>query len=275
MQRGPGELKDAHSGATIGAGEPCDEFADPEVPFACPTILQQVTNDSLDPADAARVLVNGGVNDVTVQRIINPFAKPSDIRRVTRHYCHRDMALLLRELLARFDAKIIVTSYFPIFSQKSKVSQVFDVLDAYMIAVPRGSDFSLQRQFSFERIVEDTQAFWSESAAALQDAIRDVGSNRVHVANVPVADDNAMFAFRKAPQTTRSNDSTPGPATPRVAIESVLITAREIQSLAFFASADACTSAPASVSSRSQCRHHRAHALLLWMDEGRRRASHR
>ena len=67
----------AHSGATIGAGETCEGSTDPEVPFACPTIVQQVVNYPVDPANTGLVLINGGVNDVTVQRIINPFAKPS------------------------------------------------------------------------------------------------------------------------------------------------------------------------------------------------------
>ena len=184
----------AHSGATIGAGEPCAGSADPEVPFACPSILQQVANYSKDPANTALVLVNGGINDVTVQRLLNPFAKPSDIARVTRHYCHRDMIVLLREIVAKFGSRIILTSYFPIFSSKSDLNDVLDLLDGYMIAVPRGPQFRLQQQLLFERVVANAQAFWKESTAALQDAIRNVGSDRVRFANVPFTDENAMFA---------------------------------------------------------------------------------
>ena len=72
----------AHSGATIGANAACTGSAPGEVPFTT----------------------------------------EEEVKRRTREYCHRDMTQLLRVVLDKFsnaDTRVIVTSYFPIFSALS------------------------------------------------------------------------------------------------------------------------------------------------------------
>jgi len=187
----------AHSGARIGAGLACAGSTDPEVPLACPSIIQQVSQYPLDPNAAKLVLVNGGVNDITVQTIITPTTRPEDVRRETRKYCHTDMAVLLKEVLIKFSnaaTLIVVTSYFPIFSRKSDFSKIRDFLVGNLIAVPEEPERKAERDGILERVVENAQVFWKESAASLQNAIKDIGSERVRFAYVPYADDNAMFA---------------------------------------------------------------------------------
>jgi hypothetical protein len=187
----------AHSGATIGIDAACQGSTDGEVPFACPTILQQVRNYRADPSNAALVLLNGGINDVSVRHIINPLVTPAEIRRMTREYCHAAMVKLLGEMQLKFsnpDTTIIVTSYFPIFSRLSDFKKIVQYLAANMILVPSGAEAAEERTSILDRVVENAQAFWKESTASLQDAIREVGSRRVKFAEIPFTDDNSVFA---------------------------------------------------------------------------------
>lgn len=187
----------AHSGATIGIDAVCQGSTDGEVPFAYPTILQQVRNYSADPNQAALVLLNGGINNVSVRHIINPLVTPAEIKRVTREYCHADMVKLLGEMQLKFskpDTTIIVTSYFPIFSRVSDFKKIVQYLTANMILVPTGTEATEQQISILNRIVDNAQAFWKESTQSLQDAVHEVGSRRVKFAEIPFTDDNSMFA---------------------------------------------------------------------------------
>jgi len=188
---------EAHSGARIGIDESCDGSTDGEVPFACPTSLQQIRNYAGDLSATRLVLINGGINDVTVQAIINPLTLPSDLRRRVRKYCRRAMAQLLLVALEKFPGDhipIIVTSYFPIFSPASDFKKIADFLRGHLIRVPHEAELSVQRELILNRVVENAQAFWRESTLQLQQAIRDAGSARIRFAEIPFGDNNAMFA---------------------------------------------------------------------------------
>src|SRR5437868_1444545 len=129
---------EAHSGARIGIDEGCEGSTDGEVPFACPTTLQQIRNYSGDPASAGLILINGGINDVTVQAIISPLTTVDALRRRVRRYCRRSMAGLLVETLRRFPnsaVPIIVTGYFPIVSPASDFTKIAQYLRGHLILV--------------------------------------------------------------------------------------------------------------------------------------------
>jgi hypothetical protein len=187
----------AHSGATIGINEPCPGSADGEVPFSCPTIAQQVTGYSLDPRLADVVLVNGGINDVSVRNIINPSVPASEITRLTRVYCGTQMSRLLTAVLQRFSSastRIVVTSYFPIFSKASDIKQVEKYLIGNFVMVPQVKAQATLRLNILGRVVENAQTFWRESTASLKAAIASTGSSRIRFAEAPFQDKNAMFA---------------------------------------------------------------------------------
>jgi len=188
---------EAHSGARIGIDESCDGSTDGEVPFACPTTLQQIRNFAGDPSATRLVLINGGINDVTVQAIINPLTTVLDLKRRVKKYCRRAMARLLQEALAKFSDSgipIIVTSYFPIFSPASDFKKIANYLRGNLILVPRETELPLQRELILNRVVENAQVFWRESTNQLRLAIQDAGSTRIRFAEIPFGDDNAMFA---------------------------------------------------------------------------------
>jgi hypothetical protein len=189
---------EAHSGARIGINEDCDGATDDnEVPFACPTTLQKVRNYTGNPSSAGLVLLNGGINDVTVQAIINPFTRVDDLTRSVQKYCRREMAKLLVEVLTKFSdpgTRIVLTSYFPIFSPASDFGKIRGYLIGNLVRIPQGANLRAQRDLIVNRVVENAQVFWRESTAQLKLAIRDAGSSRIRFAEVPFEDDNAMFA---------------------------------------------------------------------------------
>src|SRR5260370_4330752 len=112
----------AHSGAIIGAIPVLGNPANGEVPVPRPTIVEQCDNFTEDPGAVDLVVVNGGINDVGVATILNPFALVPSLSSKIRTACHDGMLLLLRKLSAKFTkpaCKILVTGYYTILSDQS------------------------------------------------------------------------------------------------------------------------------------------------------------
>jgi lysophospholipase L1-like esterase len=119
----------AHSGATIGFSKPGTAprlVVEPvgEVPTRYPTIKEQVETFTGPPSDDAidLVLVDGGINDVEVHRIINPQSLSEYLESKIHQACYLDFKQLLGLLCDRFDkAWIIATGYYPIVSPASNL----------------------------------------------------------------------------------------------------------------------------------------------------------
>src|SRR5712691_10496217 len=70
----------AHSGAVIGVNNHETGSCPPEAPRHTPTILQQIAVNSDDPDQAALVLLDGGINDISVQYILSPFTSDQGLK---------------------------------------------------------------------------------------------------------------------------------------------------------------------------------------------------
>ena len=81
----------AHSGAVIGATPVEGNPASGEVPVARPTIIEQCDSFTNSPEDVDLVLVNGGINDVGVATILNPFALLPSLDSRIKSACHKGM----------------------------------------------------------------------------------------------------------------------------------------------------------------------------------------
>jgi|KBSSwiS6_1023812.scaffolds.fasta_scaffold02124_4 lysophospholipase L1-like esterase len=188
----------AHSGATIGRNDVHTASCGPEAPIHYPTIFQQVARAGGNPDDAAVVIVDGGINDIGVQVILNPFTLKAFLRNQIRRYCFEDMVALLTTILTRYPASettIVVTGYFPVFSNDSDFNRVLDYLHGIGIAPPphlMTSDKD-RRAFAFASI-ELALLFWQESRLQLQRAVAAMQTGRVIFADVPFQEENAMFA---------------------------------------------------------------------------------
>ena len=127
----------AHSGATIGISD--DEVEDTqrearlngEIPTNYPTILQQVADFSDQPETVDLILVNGGINDVNVRRVIPSLSDDNLLSLIERH-CHQHMRTLLERTTAKFKkATVIVTGYYPMISEDSDLL----LLEAFLIGL--------------------------------------------------------------------------------------------------------------------------------------------
>lgn len=186
----------AHSGATIGVGDTHSGRCGPEAPNHYPTILQQLAASTDDPSETGLVVVDGGINDISVETILNPLTSEAYLRNVTRRYCHDDMVQLLQQLLEKFTSEatpVVVTSYFPIFSHESNFQFVLRYLAGRGIA-PAPALQEAEREAFALRSVELALLFWQESRTQLGRAVATIGSDRVLFADVPFQEANAMFA---------------------------------------------------------------------------------
>ena len=129
----------AHSGAVIGfndvgvedtkthprlsnAGEPN------EVNWSYPTILQQVASFDNHPGTVDLVLVDGGINDVNVRRLL-PSVDDAKLSDLIDTHCRVHMVRLLDRIAHKFpNAKVVVTGYYPIISEASD----FGLLKVYL-----------------------------------------------------------------------------------------------------------------------------------------------
>jgi hypothetical protein len=190
----------AHSGAVIGnAGGACTGPTSPagEVPLSCPSIFQQVARYQGDVATVPLVILNGGINDIDVRTILNPFTHPADLSSDIAQFCGAAMTALLQSVAASFPSaatQIVVTSYFPILSDNSRPFGIPFLLETMGLAIP---SFTSPLDV-FAKVIALCQQFWNESNAALAGAAQAVnqqlGANRVFFAKPPFTGANSVFA---------------------------------------------------------------------------------
>ena len=196
------EMK-AHSGAIIGANYSGSQApSDPEVPADAPTILAQVGQVSL-PATVDVVLLNGGINDVNIRRILDPFTRTPDLHRYTVDACYRDMKILLAVAATAFakpTCRFVVTGYYPILSPESDVENVEAAgpLDHLLSLYGLGFPLYLDRTLIINHVVGLAMQFWHDSDAALQRAVNESRGelnlgDRLQFVPSSFAEPNALF----------------------------------------------------------------------------------
>jgi hypothetical protein len=214
----------AHSAAALGSstndpdaprtdqGDPCPgEVVDPlkayegEVPFDAASIYSQLNTLKavLDPEDEGKdnldlLLVDGGINPDPFQILLNPTGSADELVKVTWDACHETMGKLLVGAATKFQkAHIVVTGYYPIFSEKSYFSfaGVFlaGMLTAYGLA--RDEIIGIFESADWQANLIALSEVWAEeSADALRQAVSDTGLSRVSYAHVDFGPENCLFA---------------------------------------------------------------------------------
>jgi lysophospholipase L1-like esterase len=181
----------AHSGAIIGAGGATGTPQVGEVPASRLSIFEQCDAFTDSPDTVDLVLMNGGINDVSVATILNPFVLGLDAR--IAHACHDGMLALLKKVTAKFSkpsAKILVIGYYPIMSGKSDPVGITKILSLFGIAVP---PFFAQEADFVNPIIKRCEQVFSGSTQQLQRAIADANDPRVAFVPSGFTDDNAVF----------------------------------------------------------------------------------
>ncbi len=187
----------AHSGAIIGAHTDRQWTAkNGEIPVAGPTILTQCRQYDGDPDAVRVVLLNGGINDVDVGRIIDPSTSSTELRHLIDDACYTDMLQLLGEVAAKFSnpkCRIVLTGYYQILSRRSDLTNAVKYLltrgvinAASLLASTRGLSDATDNCQQFHQ--ESDQAF----ANAVGEANKTAGGRVAFVASGFTAAD-ALF----------------------------------------------------------------------------------
>jgi beta-glucosidase/6-phospho-beta-glucosidase/beta-galactosidase/lysophospholipase L1-like esterase len=167
----------AHSGAIIGIDDPTVAAAlDGEIPTDYPTITQQAEATDIDaPETVDLVLVNGGINDINFRRILDPSVGEDTLRDLIDRHCRQDMERLLVRIADRFNkATIIVTGYYPIFSEESNLLSMTAFLSLLGVALAQiggvlvGGVISIAMK---DQVVRRAALFAAESEKCIQRAV--------------------------------------------------------------------------------------------------------
>jgi len=191
----------AHSGATIGKDDTTTvPPVDGEVPTSYPTILQQceLFDGRKDRVDL--VLLDGGLNDVNVRTVMNPF-DPTDLDELFETHFNRSMYALLDQVASQYrNAKIIVTGYYAPISRKSNLAAVEAMLVALGILVGGaggGVGGGVLGLVQFEQICSRCEKLERDSKKYLQQAIDrkngELGVQRIFFADPEFGPDHAAL----------------------------------------------------------------------------------
>lgn len=188
----------AHSGAIIGVGMTVKRRrVDGEVPVAYPTLVEQIGGFVGNEDEVIAVLVNGGINDVDIRNILNPFVSQATLHDLIEEYCDDSMRVLLDLVVQRFAnpaTRVIVTPYYPVLSPRSRPFGIPWMLASQGLALPAGIDLAAGTNI----VVAKCMQFWRESTAALTKAVDEVNATlphtRIALADPGFTDDNAVFA---------------------------------------------------------------------------------
>jgi len=183
----------AHSGAVTGAEPATGDTAPGEVPEARLTVIEQCDRFTNSPDTVDLVLMNGGINDVGVTRILNPFAVLPPLATEIRSACHDHMLVLLNKVSAKFtkpSCRIIVTGYYPILSNQSDPVGVQKLLSLHGVAAPEFVD-----ELSIvDPVIDRCERFFQDSDQQRSAAVRDSADPRIMFVSSAFTDANAASA---------------------------------------------------------------------------------
>jgi len=187
----------AHAGAKIGIRDSYSvTMPSGEIPCFFPTILQQLQSVPDSPSDIDWVLMNGGINDVEIQRVFNPMVPQYELELHTRNYCGRDMITLLQRVTHRFPrARVLVVGYYPALSHLSRregVERLYSLIHGVQFAPLFEPDLFR------DEIVEHCLRFWKLSNGLLRGAVehvnREAGKTRAVFVDSGMTEENAAYA---------------------------------------------------------------------------------
>jgi lysophospholipase L1-like esterase len=187
----------AHSGAKIGIRDSYTvTMPSREVPCFFPTVLQQLQGFSGNPERVKWVLMNGGSNDVEIQRVLNPMTPQFELELHTRNYCGRDLLTILEQVTGKFaNALVLVLGYYPALSHQSRpegVEALFELVHGVKFAP------LLDRALFRNEIVEHCLRFWKLSTGLLRSAVehvnREAGAVRAVFVDSGMDEANAAYA---------------------------------------------------------------------------------
>ena len=200
------ERIEAHSGAVIERNSLNDNLtsSDPEVNVGLPTVNDQIDNALRfysDPSQVDLVLLSGCGNDVGVQKLLDA-SNVGEVKDMTEAKCGTPVENLLRRITTAFpSARVILTGYYPFFSEQTKNDFVLKGLARRFFKTRIDNGHKMSSKEVFERLKLNSREWYQASNSRLAEAVRkinaEVGQQRVVFAKIEFP---PSYSF-SAPQT--------------------------------------------------------------------------
>ena len=179
----------AHSGAVIELGFTDDRMTanNAEVNVALPTVNDEVDDALKSYADGSKVdlvLMNGCVNDVNAQNLLNASGK-EEINRLTQQRCGLPMEKLLRHITTSFPkAEVIVAGYYPFFSEQTRNDFIMKAFTKRFFKIQPGAPMMNSKEV-LARLTANSKEWYQASNKTLAEAVQkvnaDLGSGRERI----------------------------------------------------------------------------------------------
>jgi lysophospholipase L1-like esterase len=209
------ERIEAHSGAVIERSSLTDNLtsSNPEVNVGLPTILDQIDNALRfysDPSQVDLVLLSGCGNDVGVQKLLNA-SSVGEVDEMIQAKCGTPMENLLRRTISAFpSAHVIVTGYYPFFSEQTRNDFVLKGLARRFFKTQRDGGVRIGSKEVFERLKLNSKQWYDTSNAKIAEAVRkvnhEIGQERIAFARIDfpaaysfAASQTRLWAFNRSP----------------------------------------------------------------------------
>ncbi len=175
------ERIEAHSGAMIEGATEAESASpvDGEIDVAEPTVSDQVDRALRSFGDGSKVdlvLVSGCVNDVGARNLLNAAAGTDEIRRLTKEKCGPPVERLLRKITSSFpSANVIITDYYPFFSEKTKNDFFMKAMAKRFFKAKLGAP-SLSSREILERLIANSKVWYQTSNKSIAGASAKINS---------------------------------------------------------------------------------------------------
>jgi len=170
--------REAHSGAVIKEGGPAESELSPdtknevireldgEINVGKPTIREQLSHSltHFKGPEVDLVLMDGCINDFDFRNLLDPGAPPEEIENKTKAACYQRMKPLLDDVARSFpNARIIVTGYYPIITEKSARNVLYRFAIGKIAKEKQQWLFPDSKKRSFKKLVA-TSRQWADSS---------------------------------------------------------------------------------------------------------------
>jgi lysophospholipase L1-like esterase len=173
------ERIEAHSGAVIERASATDDLTSDnrEVNLALPTLHDQLDNSLKAYPNAAQVdlvLLSGCGNDVGLLNLLNAVDK-TEIEEMTRAKCGKPVENLLARILTSFpNAHLIVTGYYPFFSESTRNDFILRGLATKFFKYQRNGGTKMGHKEAFEVLKNNSRQWYESSNSRLSEAVSNV-----------------------------------------------------------------------------------------------------
>ena len=209
------ERIEAHSGAIIERNSLTDNLtsSNREVNVGLPTINDQIDNALRfysDPSQVDLVLLSGCGNDVGVQNLLNA-SNVGEVDEMIQAKCGMPMENLLRRIVRTFpSAQVIVTGYYPFFSEQTRNDFVLKGLARRFFKTQRDGDVRMSSKEVFERLKLNSKQWYSTSNTQIAEAVRkvntEIGQEQIAFARIEfpaaysfTASQTRLWGFNRSP----------------------------------------------------------------------------